>query len=1063
MTEALDAYRKVNFDWTQQLKSVWIDAGNDFALHELTLKEIVEEILDYDQSPKGGPASPAQVGKLFVGPAGIGKTHLVGQLRQEIWKRGGWFVLLDIIGIKEFWSTTALSYLQSLLQPFKDNLSQGDAILKKLVDLGELGPAITTARLFDPAGRDAVLLAQSVVIALAKKYPAACKKHGTVIGAFVLLQSRDFEISNQAYSWLLGIGADESPFKDPVAPERIVEGLSWLISLTGPMIVAVDQLDPIVSFHSLSTEDPDAGSEEQRQAQVILEGLCNGLSELFDKSARTTTVLSCIEATWEILKKRSLASFKGRFDDPIPLQPITVGEAVRGLVRSRTDECYTRLKFKPHYPTWPVAESAFETAIGLVPREILRRCDVHRKACIRNNAVTELVSFSEDSADRTETVTSTNLDARFDLLRAEVNVEGLLTQERETELSDLLLDALRLYCKQVTIPAHMDLIVEADPHKRKPALHARLRRVHLNEHAREEHFCFRAIPHQNATAFQSRLRAAVTATGIDLSLSFRHLFIVRRGPVPSGAKTTQMVAEFKATGGQLVDLSDDDLRSLIALRRLSSEGDDEFESWMRAKAPLCRIPLFGNSSLCEQGFSPKPEQQAQSPRAVKPLDSATSNPGVAEKPLAAPNRDLQSRSESVEAKICIRLGQFFGSKINTSCDLPLGILPRHVAVLAGSGSGKTVLLRRIIEEVALLGVPAIVLDTNNDLARMGEPWPQAPKSWDEAELKKSRDYFKRIERVVWTPGFGGGNPIVLAPMPTFSTVRGNEDELKQTVDMAYAALKPFVGVQGSKGVLKEGVLRQALEFFSMSGKEGLDAFTKVLADLPAEVSDIDNATKIAAEMANLIKAEVAKNPLLGSKGIPLDPKSLFFSKSQSKTRISIINFSGLPDDNAKQAFVNQLEMALFTWIKKNPSSSSSLTGLFVIDEAQNFAPSLKNTPCKESTIALVSQARKYGLGMIFATQVPKSIDNKIISNCTTHFYGKMNSPATISATRELMAANGGDGSDIAGLSAGEFYIATDRIKPPQKIRSSLCFSYHPQSPLTQEEVMARAKADRALV
>jgi len=47
--------------------------------------------------------------------------------------------------------------------------------------------------------------------------------------------------------------------------------------------------------------------------------------------------------------------------------------------------------------------------------------------------------------------------------------------------------------------------------------------------------------------------------------------------------------------------------------------------------------------------------------------------------------------------------------------------------------------------------------------------------------------------------------------------------------------------------------------------------------------------------------------------------------------------------------------------------------------------------------------------------VPKNIDNKIISNCTTHFYGKMNAPATIEAVRELMAAKGGGGSDIGSL------------------------------------------------
>jgi hypothetical protein len=35
--------------------------------------------------------------------------------------------------------------------------------------------------------------------------------------------------------------------------------------------------------------------------------------------------------------------------------------------------------------------------------------------------------------------------------------------------------------------------------------------------------------------------------------------------------------------------------------------------------------------------------------------------------------------------------------------------------------------------------------------------------------------------------------------------------------------------------------------------------------------------------------------------------------------------------------------ALFTWIKKHPSTTGRL---YAIDEAQNFAPSQKMTPCK---------------------------------------------------------------------------------------------------------------------
>ena len=70
--------------------------------------------------------------------------------------------------------------------------------------------------------------------------------------------------------------------------------------------------------------------------------------------------------------------------------------------------------------------------------------------------------------------------------------------------------------------------------------------------------------------------------------------------------------------------------------------------------------------------------------------------------------------------------------------------------------------------------------------------------------------------------------------------------------------------------------------------------------------------------------------------------------------------------------------------------------------------------------------------MVFATQTPKAIDNKIVSNCTTHFYGKMNSPATIEAARELIAVKGGHADDIASLNSGVFYFATERSARPSR-------------------------------
>jgi DNA helicase HerA-like ATPase len=116
------------------------------------------------------------------------------------------------------------------------------------------------------------------------------------------------------------------------------------------------------------------------------------------------------------------------------------------------------------------------------------------------------------------------------------------------------------------------------------------------------------------------------------------------------------------------------------------------------------------------------------------------------------------------------------------------------------------------------------------------------------------------------------------------------------------------------------------------------------------------------------------------------------------------------------------------------------------------------TACKASALALAAQARKYGLGMIFATQLPKEIDHAIVSNCTTHVYGRMSSPATIQATHELMAAKGGAAEDIARLSRGEFYFTTEGFERPVKLRAPLCLSWHPPNPPTAEEVAKKARA-----
>ena len=177
----------------------------------------------------------------------------------------------------------------------------------------------------------------------------------------------------------------------------------------------------------------------------------------------------------------------------------------------------------------------------------------------------------------------------------------------------------------------------------------------------------------------------------------------------------------------------------------------------------------------------------------------------------------------------------------------------------------------------------------------------------------------------------------------------------------------------------------------------------------------------------------------------------------------MINFVGLPTLESQRLFLNQLAMTLFAWIKKNPDPGECpLRGLLVIDEAKDFVPSQRASVCKESLIRLVAQARKYHLGLVFATQNPKDIDSKIVANCSTHFYGKVNSPAAIEVVRELIKQKGGTGEDVAKLPRGQFYVhnADAGLPCPVRVAVPLCLSRHPAHPLDEACLLKKASAAR---
>jgi hypothetical protein len=372
-----------------------------------------------------------------------------------------------------------------------------------------------------------------------------------------------------------------------------------------------------------------------------------------------------------------------------------------------------------------------------------------------------------------------------------------------------------------------------------------------------------------------------------------------------------------------------------------------------------------------------------------------------------------------------------------------------------------VLLRRMIEECALHGVSSIVLDPNNDLARLGDAWPSPPEPWLADDADSAREYLDATDVVIWTPRREGGRPLTFQPLPDFGAVLDDVDEFNAAVDAAVEALAPRIGAHraGGRASLEKAVLTEAMRYFARGAGHDLGRFIDLLADLPGHVSEQPKGPLIAANLADRLRAVRTTDPLFAGTGEPADPGTLLTPPPGKRARISVISSVGMASAEQWQGFVNQLQMALFSWVKRNPAGDRPLGGLLVMDEAQDLVPAVGTTACSESTRLLASQARKYGLGLLFATQSPKNLHNSIPGNATTQVFGLLNAPVQIEAARELARAKGGDVPAIGRLSAGQFYLATEGSAFRQ-IRTPMCLSYHPASPLTTEEVIARAAGTR---
>src|SRR6478736_4381135 len=399
-----------------------------------------------------------------------------------------------------------------------------------------------------------------------------------------------------------------------------------------------------------------------------------------------------------------------------------------------------------------------------------------------------------------------------------------------------------------------------------------------------------------------------------------------------------------------------------------------------------------------------------------------------------------------------------GTGAATKLSLPAHHLVTHGVVLGMTGSGKSGLTTVMIEEAIGAGVPVLVIDVKGDLPNLllafpdfdpgrFQPWVegcQGPgdertadavaaalngerrnnlEAWGitEADL---RAFSARTEVRVITPGSSAGEAMHLLSSLERRSARWDEDREagRATLSAAISLVLRLLGRDPDPAKSRDHVLLSLLA--ERRFNEGHDAELSALLD---DLTDPPIDEVGALPLNDFIpKAErkalaAALNTLLASptfaswrEGTPLDIGA-WLTTREGRTPAVIVSVAHLEDEERALVLGVLLEEVL-GWVRSLPGSQR-LRALIVFDEVYGFLPPHPhNPPTKGPLVALMKQARAFGVGVVIATQNPMDLDYRALSNAGLWCIGRLQTDADRARVIDGLAANiGADRSDVAAL------------------------------------------------
>ncbi len=431
-------------------------------------------------------------------------------------------------------------------------------------------------------------------------------------------------------------------------------------------------------------------------------------------------------------------------------------------------------------------------------------------------------------------------------------------------------------------------------------------------------------------------------------------------------------------------------------------------------------------------------------------------------------------------------------------------LVTHAVCVGMTGSGKTGLCLALLEEAAIDGIPAILIDPKGDLgnllltfpqlraedfqawvneddarkkgllpadyaAAQAEMWRQGLARWGQdgsriARLREAADF------VIYTPGSTAGLPVSI--LESFAVpdpqILDDAELLRERIGTTVTGLLGLLGIAADPIRSREHILLSTI--IDVAWKQGLDldlaALIHGIQSPPMSkvgVMDLESfypskeRFDLAMRLNNLLAAPGFASWL---EGAPLDIQSLLYTPA-GKPRMAIFSIAHLSDAE-RMFFVSLLLNQFLGWVRAQ-SGTTTLRALLYMDEIFGYFPPVANPPSKGPLLTLLKQARAYGVGVVLATQNPVDLDYKGLSNTGTWFIGRLQTERDKARVLEgLEGASSGSGQrfdrqamerTLAGLGNRVFLMNNVHEDEPVVFETRWVMSYL-RGPLTRAQIKA---------